>query len=95
MPETSWPNGSVKERPFAILLENTSFIRLAFDPKWSKEKMTRSQNFEDYFDFDQPLKKCPGHRFLAMKRAEDEGVIRLSITPPRVEGIERVGAIFY
>ncbi len=59
-----------------------------------KGKDDSESKFRDYFDFDQPLKKCPGHRFLAMKRAEDEGVIRLSITPPRVEGIERVERYF-
>ena len=59
-----------------------------------KGKDDADSKFRDYFDFDQPLKKCPGHRFLAMKRAEDEGVIRLSLTPLRPEGIERLERYF-
>ena len=50
--------------------------------------------FRDYFDFDQPLKKCPGHRFLAMKRGEDEGVLRLSLIPTRAEGVQRLERYF-
>jgi uncharacterized protein len=59
-----------------------------------KGKDDPDSKFRDYFDFDQPLKKCPGHRFLAMKRGEDEGVLRLSLTPPRAEGIERLERYF-
>ena len=30
-----------------------------------------------YFDFQEPCKRVPSHRFLAMKRGETEGVLRV------------------
>lgn len=37
--------------------------------------------FRDYFDCQEPLKHCTGHRLLAMRRGEAEGVLRVSIAP--------------
>ena len=37
--------------------------------------------FRDYFDWSEPLKRCTGHRLLAMRRGETEGVLRVSISP--------------
>jgi len=36
----------------------------------------------DYFEFEEPDRRCASHRFLAIKRGEDEGFLRVSITPP-------------
>ena len=37
--------------------------------------------FTDYFELKEPLKKCPGHRILAMRRGEQEGFLKISIDP--------------
>ena len=39
----------------------------------------KAQKFRDYFDWSEPLSKCPSHRFLAILRAESEGFIRIKI----------------
>ncbi|WP_350284497.1 Tex family protein [uncultured Croceitalea sp.] len=39
----------------------------------------KAQKFRDYFDFSEPLNRCPSHRFLAIQRAEKEGFIRVKI----------------
>jgi len=44
------------------------------------EGKVEAVKYKDYFDFSQPLKKCPSHRVLAMNRAEDEGLIRVKLT---------------
>ena len=44
-----------------------------------KGKETDGNKFSDYFDWSEPLKKCPSHRLLAMRRGEEEGFLRLSI----------------
>lgn len=44
-----------------------------------KGKETDGSKFSDYFDWSEPLKKCPSHRLLAMRRGEEEGFLRLSI----------------
>ena len=37
--------------------------------------------YRDYFDWAEPLRRCTGHRLLAMRRGEAEGVLRVSISP--------------
>lgn len=44
-----------------------------------KGKEIDGSKFSDYFDWSEPLKKCPSHRLLAMRRGEEEGFLRLSI----------------
>jgi uncharacterized protein len=51
--------------------------------KLVKGKEEDADKFSDYFDFTEPLKKCPGHRILAMRRGEQEGFLKLSIEPDR------------
>jgi uncharacterized protein len=49
--------------------------------KLLKGKEEEGVKFKDYFEFSEPLKKCPGHRILAMRRGEQEGFLKLSIDP--------------
>jgi uncharacterized protein len=56
-----------------------------------KGKEEEAIKFRDYFDFSEPLKRCPGHRILAMRRGEQEGFLKLSVEPesgPVVEALE-------
>jgi len=46
-----------------------------------KGKEEEGSKYRDYFEWDEPLKKCPSHRLLAMRRGEDEGFLRISIMP--------------
>ena len=60
-----------------------------------KSKLVRGKEeegakYKDYFDFEEPLKKCPSHRLLAMRRGEEEGILRLSITPDPEEVLYRL-----
>ena len=36
-------------------------------------------NYRDYFDCSEPLQRCSSHRLLAIRRAEAEGILRVSI----------------
>ena len=36
--------------------------------------------YSDYFDYSEPLRRCPSHRLLAMRRGEADGVLRVTIT---------------
>lgn len=49
--------------------------------KLVKGKEEEAAKYRDYFDFEEPLKKCPSHRLLAIRRGEDEGFLRVYITP--------------
>lgn len=46
-----------------------------------KGKETEGAKFRDYFEWSEPLKNCPSHRLLAMRRGEEEGFLRVSIAP--------------
>lgn len=49
--------------------------------------------YRDYFEHQEPLKKVPSHRALAMLRARNEGVLQLSINPePSAENPAQVCA---
>lgn len=45
----------------------------------SKKDEEDSAKYSDYFDFSEPLKRCPSHRIMAMLRAEKEGILKLGI----------------
>ena len=47
----------------------------------AKKDTDEAQKYRDYFDWQEPLKRCSSHRLLAMRRGEAEGILRLSIDP--------------
>lgn len=59
----------------------TSIIR----SKVAKGKEQDGAKYRDYFDFSEKLKDCPSHRLLAMRRGEEEEILRLLIVPENEE----------
>ncbi len=55
-----------------------------------KGKESEAQKYRDYFDFSQPLKRCPSHRLLAIRRAESEGLLKVSISGDDGRCVERL-----
>ena len=47
----------------------------------AKQDSDEAQKYRDYFDWQEPLRRCSSHRLLAMRRGEAEGFLRLSIDP--------------
>ena len=45
-----------------------------------KGKEEEAAKYRDYFDFSEPLKRCTSHRLLAIRRAEAEGLLKVSLT---------------
>ena len=45
-----------------------------------KKDIEEAAKYSDYFDWSEPLKRCPSHRMLAMRRGEAEGILRISIS---------------
>ena len=51
-----------------------------------------AQKFTDYFSFSEELRRCSSHRLLAMRRGEEEGILRVGITiddEPCIERLQR------
>jgi uncharacterized protein len=59
-----------------------------------KGKETQGNKFSDYFEWSEPLGKCPSHRLLAMRRGEEEGFLRLSIEPEEDHALEILRSVF-
>ena len=57
-----------------------------------KEKADSEEaaKYSDYFDWKEPLKRCPSHRMLAMRRGEAEGILRISISTDDTDCLERL-----
>jgi uncharacterized protein len=72
------------------LFEKEAFIY----SKVVKGKEATGIKFSDYYDWSEPLKKCPSHRLLAMRRGEEEGFLRLSVEPVEENAIDLLKAIF-
>lgn len=61
--------------------------------KLIKGKEELAQNYKDYFDFSERLSKCSSHRLLALRRAEKEGFLKITITPDDALCTERIQRI--
>ena len=59
-----------------------------------KGKEDEAEKYRDYFDWNEPLKKCPSHRLLAMRRGENEGFLRVSIKPDQTKPLENLTRSF-
>ena len=55
-----------------------------------KKETDEAAKYYDYFDFEEPLRRCSSHRLLAMRRGETEGILRVSITTDDEQCIERL-----
>jgi len=56
----------------------------------AKKEEDGAAKYADYFDLSEPLRRCPGNRLLAMRRGENEGFLRVSISIDSAEVIERL-----
>lgn len=56
----------------------------------TKKDTDEAAKYSDYFDWEEPLKRCSSHRLLAMRRGEDEGILRVSITIDDEDAITRL-----
>ncbi|MCE4565739.1 RNA-binding transcriptional accessory protein [Maribellus sp. CM-23] len=77
-----------------------NIVRRSFDlgaiisSKVVKGKEEEAAKYRDYFDWSEPLKKCPSHRLLAMRRGENEGFLRVSVTPDEDRVLENLDRFF-
>ena len=56
----------------------------------AKKDSDEAQKYSDYFDWEEPLKRCSSHRLLAMRRGENEGILRISLTIDDEEAVQRL-----
>lgn len=64
------------------------------ESKVVKGKEAEAQKYRDYFNWTEPLGRCPSHRYLAIKRAEKEEFVKVSVSIEEDEPIEKLENIF-
>lgn len=62
--------------------------------KLVKGKDAEAEKYRDYFDFSEPLYKCASHRFLALYRADREGLLKIKAQPSSDEAHEMMYRFF-
>lgn len=86
-----WVSDSEKARSIV----RAKFMRSAvITCKVVKGKEEEGQNYRTYFDFSEPVRTCSPHRYLAMRRAENEGILKVGISIDDDEMCERLNRMF-
>ena len=82
-------NKEARER-MRHLFQRTALVK----SKLLKGKEEEGKKYRDYFDWEEPLSRIPSHRMLALRRAEKELILSLSILPDEGEALYRLGKQF-
>lgn len=57
-------------------------------------KEEEGKNYQNYFNFSEPLRLCSSHRYLAIRRGEEEGILKVGISIDDDEMIDRLSRMF-
>lgn len=60
----------------------------------SKKEEADAQKYRDYFEFSEPLSKCPSHRILAIRRGEKEGYLLMDINVEKAIAVPELERLF-
>ena len=82
-----WVNESKEARErMRMLFQKTARVK----SKLIKGKEEEGKKYRDYFDWEEPISRIPSHRMLALRRAEKELILSLSISPDEEEALYRL-----
>jgi uncharacterized protein len=85
----------INENAVARARMRTTFQRKAMlQSKLVKGKEEEGAKYRDYFEFSEPLHRTASHRFLALYRAEREGILSLKAQPEKEDAIEQLERFF-
>lgn len=59
-----------------------------------KSKEEEADKYRDYFDFAEPLRRVSSHRLLAVRRGEEEGFLKVDISPDTDATLDRLVRMF-
>lgn len=60
----------------------------------SKADSDEAMKYSDYFEWEEPLKRCTSHRLLAMRRGESDGILRVSIVVDDERCVDRLDRLY-
>ncbi|MEG1587054.1 MAG: Tex family protein [Bacteroidales bacterium] len=82
-----WINEDEKSRN---AIRNVFSREAVISSKVVKGKEEEGSKYRDYFDWSEPLKRCSSHRMLALRRGENEGILKVNIEPEDEICLERL-----
>lgn len=65
-----------------------------FATKKAKDAVDERELYASFYDYSQPLRLVPSHRYLGARRGEEAGILKVSISINDDEMIERLGRFF-
>ncbi|HRG75616.1 MAG TPA: Tex-like N-terminal domain-containing protein, partial [Leptospiraceae bacterium] len=84
----------------AEMISETKEVRSLIRSQFQKQAIVKSSvakgkdeegsKYKDYFEYEEPLQKCPSHRFLAIMRGVNEEILKLSIAPDHDTTIQAI-----
>ena len=83
-------NSLVRERIRQLFIRHAEISTKVIKTEAESEK---ALNFKQYFDWNEPLKRIPSHRFLAIYRAEKEGFLRIKIEVEKEQALNLISRI--
>lgn len=85
----------INENTVARARMRQTFQRKAIlQAKLMKGKEEEGAKYRDYFDFSEPLYRTASHRFLALYRADREGILSLKAQPDKESALEQLERFF-
>ena len=85
----------ISENKFARGRIRKLFVRkAAIESKVVKGKEEAGNKYENYFDWNELIAKSPSHRILAMFRGENEGFLKVKVSPPEEEALDILQELF-
>lgn len=82
-----WVSENVRNRN---LLRNRYRREAVIESTVVKGKEEEGEKYRSYFNWSEPLKRCSSHRYLAMRRGESEGVLKVSIKINDEKAVESI-----
>lgn len=86
-----WMSESEKGRA----LVRSSYLRSALiSSKVVPGKEEEGRLYQNYYNFSEPLRSCSSHRYLALRRGEAEGILKVSLSIDDDKMVERLNRLF-
>ena len=79
--ETEWVRSGIRSRFLRHALVSATVV---------KGKEQEGAKFRNYFNYRQPLSRCSSHQFLAIRRGEAEGILKMSLDIDDKRAVESI-----
>ena len=72
----------------------TAMIRTKEVKQLTEQRAQEAMNYREYFKVDEPLRRISSHRLLAIRRAENEGFLRVDISCDQEKALDKLARLW-